>query len=309
MFRSLPMSTLLAFESYARNRNLKAAAEELKVSPANIRHHINNLEEWLGTSTFRREGRHVELTDAGQQFFQAVHAGLAEISQCAHQLRPAPDASSVRVEVAPALAAFWLVPRLASFYRHHPDVTLHIGTDNNQVNLNREAAIDVAIRLDICHSTDMTRHTQLPETMGVYGAPDVVASAQHGRVALVALPGQLSPSAANGWAGWCRRAETDWFSDPNQSWRVYSQEALVLQATLAGQGLMLGSSLLVADSVKAGRLVPFRPEVTVPGHNYAVLTAPGRHRHPPVRAFLDWIEHAQSPVEPMDDGAYTLFSL
>ncbi|MGV8294249.1 LysR family transcriptional regulator, partial [Pseudomonas aeruginosa] len=48
-------------------------------------------------------------------------------------------------------------------------------------------------------------------------------------------------------------------------------------------------SVMVSDSVAAGTLVPLRPEVSVAGAAYTALCAPGRERHPPVKAFLAWL--------------------
>lgn len=62
-----------------------------------------------------------------------------------------------------------------------------------------------------------------------------------------------------------------------------------MQAAIAGQGLVLASSVMVSDSVAAGTLVPLRPEVSVAGAAYTALCAPGRERHPPVKAFLAWL--------------------
>ncbi|WP_111656032.1 LysR substrate-binding domain-containing protein [Isoalcanivorax indicus] len=309
MFRSLPMQTMLAFESYARNRKLKDAAEELGVSSGNIRHHINNLEDWLGTPVFRRNGRSVDLTEAGQQFFHTVHSALLDIHQCASQLRPSPEASSLRLEVPAAFAAFWLVPRLGSFYRRHPDITLHIGTEGSAVDLNRDAHVDVAVMPGTGHSGPVLQHSTLTEVLGVFGTPDRVARAQHGQIELVALRAPLSSASANHWETWCDKAGLAWCGSADCAWRVYDHETLVLQAALAGQGLVLASTLLVGDAVKQGRLEPFRPEVTIPGPGYAVLSAPGRDRHPPVRAFLDWIARTDRPQPSEDHGAYTLFSL
>ena len=68
--------------------------------------------------------------------------------------------------------------------------------------------------------------------------------------------------------------------------RSYHEEHYALQAAVAGQGLVLASSVMVSDMVDNGLLVAYRPEVRVPGAAYSVLCAPGRERHPPVRAFL-----------------------
>ena len=57
--------------------------------------------------------------------------------------------------------------------------------------------------------------------------------------------------------------------------RSYHEEHYALQAAVAGQGLVLASSVMVSDMVDNGLLVAYRPEVRVPGAAYSVLCAPG----------------------------------
>ncbi len=71
--------------------------------------------------------------------------------------------------------------------------------------------------------------------------------------------------------------------------RAYEEESYALQAAVAGQGLVLASSIMVSDSVRNGMLQPYRPDITVAGAAYTALCVPGRERHPPVRAFLAWL--------------------
>ena len=67
-----------------------------------------------------------------------------------------------------------------------------------------------------------------------------------------------------------------------------------LQAAIAGQGLVLASNILVSESVATGLLVLYRPQISVDGAGCSALCVPGRERHPPVRAFFQWVrEEAQ----------------
>ncbi len=45
------------------------------------------------------------------------------------------------------------------------------------------------------------------------------------------------------------------------------------------------------ESLASGLLVQYRPEIGVPGAGYSLLCVPGRERHPPVRAFCEWLAH------------------
>ena len=91
------------------------------------------------------------------------------------------------------------------------------------------------------------------------------------------------------WAAWCDAAGVAWLG-PDTVVRDYDEEHYALHAASAGQGLVLASSIVIAGSLACGLLAPVRPEITVPGETYHVLTVPGRERHPPVRAFLRWLD-------------------
>ncbi|WP_377810186.1 LysR family transcriptional regulator [Azospirillum sp. A29] len=63
---SLPLSGFRAFEAAARHLSFARAADELCVTPAAISHQVRTLEDYLGVALFRRSGRRVLLTEAGQ---------------------------------------------------------------------------------------------------------------------------------------------------------------------------------------------------------------------------------------------------
>jgi LysR family glycine cleavage system transcriptional activator len=60
------LNALRAFEAAARHLSFTRAAEELNVTPGAISQQIRQLEEFAGAPLFRRTGRQVLLTDAGQ---------------------------------------------------------------------------------------------------------------------------------------------------------------------------------------------------------------------------------------------------
>ncbi len=77
--------------------------------------------------------------------------------------------------------------------------------------------------------------------------------------------------------------------------RAGSDEGQVLLASTIermhrpGQGLVLASSILVSESVASGLLQPYRADISVDGAGYSALCVPGRERHPPVKAFFEWL--------------------
>jgi DNA-binding transcriptional LysR family regulator len=69
----------------------------------------------------------------------------------------------------------------------------------------------------------------------------------------------------------------------------FDEEHFVLQAAMAGQGIALASSALVADLVARKLLVPLRPEVQLKDEGYTALCLEEHAKIRKVRVFLDWL--------------------
>src|ERR1700757_5041143 len=112
------LTSLRAFETAARLRSFKKAAEELAVTATAISHRIRVLEEYLERPLFLRKVRAVELTPDGQTLFAAVSSSFQTIAVAIEQVRK-PRRVSVTLSATPAFATKWLVPKLASFQAAH----------------------------------------------------------------------------------------------------------------------------------------------------------------------------------------------
>ncbi len=85
----------------------------------------------------------------------------------------------------------------------------------------------------------------------------------------------------------CAGPTWTWGGYASSLYLIYEEESYALQAAVAGQGLVLASSIMVSDLAARGLLALCRPELCVPGAAYTALCVPGRERRPPARAFLD----------------------
>ncbi|MBM3555623.1 MAG: LysR family transcriptional regulator, partial [Alphaproteobacteria bacterium] len=76
-----PLNALRAFEAAARHLSIAKAAAELNVTPAAISHQIRSLEDHLGQPLFRRSGRSLLLSDAGQACLPGIRDGFERLAQ------------------------------------------------------------------------------------------------------------------------------------------------------------------------------------------------------------------------------------
>lgn len=139
-----PIAALRAFEAAARLASFTRAGEELAMTQAAVSYQIKQLETRLGVTLFRRAGRHVELTAAGQRLsdaaseaFGLLRAACANIAEQKHV--------RVWITALPTVASNWLVPRLGDFRSRHPDYAVQLDSSVAVADM-RVSAFDVAIR-------------------------------------------------------------------------------------------------------------------------------------------------------------------
>jgi DNA-binding transcriptional LysR family regulator len=289
MFASLPLTALRAFESASRLLSFKAAAEELSVTPTAISHQVRSLEDWLGVALFERLPRQVRLTEGGERLFRSLHGALLEVAQSVDTLRPQRNASTLTLSTTAAFAALWLVPRLGRFYAQHPNINVRLDTHCEVIDLHQDASVDLVLRYSLDDYPNLYGLCLFDESFGVYGSPEQVALAARRTPTLISVRWHNSKLYAHGWQAWCARAGEHWLNQHPVN-REYDEEHYALQAAIAGQGLVLASNILVSESVASGLLLPYKGEVQVDGAGYSALCVPGRERHPPVRAFFQWLQ-------------------
>lgn len=292
MFANLPLTALRTFESAARLQSFKAAAEELAVTPTAVSHQIRTLENWLGVALFERLARGVRLTECGERLFGSLHGALLDIVQSVAQLRPQPSTGSLTLSTTPAFAALWLIPQLGQFYQAHPGIKVRVETSTELLDLQQDASFDLVIRYGYGSHPSLHSQCLLDERFGVYGAPGLLAALDPARLTLITVRWRNSQLYDRSWKAWCEAAGESWLE--HAELREYDEEHYALQAAIAGQGLVLASNVLVSQSLAMGLLQPLRPDITVPGANYTALCVPGRERHPPVKAFFDWLNEASA---------------
>ena len=100
------------------------------MSPSALSHAIRGLEERLGVRLLARTTSSVAPTEAGEQFIARLGPALADVRGALDQVTGLRDQPAGRIRlVASRLAArMVLAPKLATFARDYPDVSLEVST-------------------------------------------------------------------------------------------------------------------------------------------------------------------------------------
>ena len=140
--RNLPsLRSMRYFEAVARHGSFTEASNELCISQAAVSHQVKLLEEELGAKVLHRSTRHVELTDNGQELYEAVTHALIVLTEAATRIRSSGESGRLNLCVTPFFSGHWLVPRLPQFSTKFPNVQLKL--HHSQEQPSRRALSDI----------------------------------------------------------------------------------------------------------------------------------------------------------------------
>ena len=296
--RSLPpLNALRAFDAAARHLSLSLAAIELGVTPAAIGHQVRLLEDHIGLPVFERNGRGLALTDAGAAGLRDLREAFAHLSAAMDAIGSLGETGTLSVSVAPSFAAKWLLPRLESFEREHPEIDVHVSVSMQLADFARDR-IDVAIRYGGGAYLEVFFEKLLAETVIPVCSPELLRSkvlrSPRDLLSLTLLHDDSpdnDPSCPN-WDMWLRAAGVD-DVEVDRGPR-FNQASLVIESAILGRGVALAKSTLATADIEAGRLVrPIEAERPVDFAYYFVAPRP-KLNLPKVVHFRDWLRRQAS---------------
>src|SRR3954464_14907536 len=141
------LHALYVFEAAARLGSFTKAGAELRVTQTAVSHQIKQLEGELELLLFRRTGRGLELTRAGQAWLAELSVIFTRLREANRKLRQRSNSERrvVSLTTSPSFGARWLVPPLGGFIARHPSGDLRFSAWEAGVGFTPEP-IDVGIR-------------------------------------------------------------------------------------------------------------------------------------------------------------------
>lgn len=120
---------LRAFDAVARTSGFSRAGNELGLSQPAVTIQVRGLEQAFGVQLFRRHGRHVELTELGQQLFEHTRRLFGIESEAYELLRSGKHLLSGEVNLA-ADGPYAVMGLVSRFRREHPEVRVSLRLGN-----------------------------------------------------------------------------------------------------------------------------------------------------------------------------------
>lgn len=293
----LSLDLLRGFRAAASHLSFTHAARELFVTQSAISHQVKALEEQLGKPLFRRVNRTLQLTAAGAELFRAVDDAFALIDAATQRVVGPWRTLSVTTTVA--LASTWLVPRLPSFQKAHPEVDLRVVSTNDTIDLSRDH-IDIALRFATLQMPTPSAEKIFDYLQFPVCAPSLALGRKNplrtvadlARHVLIDFETVLYGRAWYDWEQWSSAMHLKNFR--GSGWMRFSHYDQVIEAARKGSGVAIGKLPHLVDDLREGRLVaPLGASGTAVVGAFYLEIAEGAE-HDATRAFVTWLR-SQAP--------------
>lgn len=284
-----PLQALRALEAAARRRSFSRAAEELHLTHSAVSHHLRGLEEQLGVELFRRAGARMIPTAAGAQLADRVRHSLDDLRDALDATRRGIGGAGVtRLELS-AMSDFlsvWLIPRLGDFYETHPQIDLSLHMHASVVPPD-PYSVDIGIWHRRVDEPGFLSRKLLDDMVVAVCSPTLLARYPNFRIEdLPTMP--LLHFSRRSWRDFFDAAGLS-AEEPDRG-PIFDDAGLLLQATVAGQGVATARLQLARAFIERGELVQLG-HVRIPASlDYFFTWREGHPREATIQLFYRWLK-------------------
>jgi DNA-binding transcriptional LysR family regulator len=280
----VPLQSLRAVEAVARLGSLRAAAEDMGMTPGAVSQQVLRAEAILNRPLFERRASGMVPAPQAVEVLQLLRRGFADLSAAVARAAPVGE-DCLTVSVAPILAARWLIWRLPKFRAAHPSIRVRIDAEMDLTDPGT-GEVDLCVRVGRGNWPGVRAEKLAPQVIFPVCAPDFLPRLTD-HADLAHLPVIRETRANFGWEDWLGpegRLDVVPADGP-----LFSDAQLCLDAAISGEGVFLTFETLALDPLALGRLAePFRGRHATGNGYWLVTPAEGALRRP-VRQFADWL--------------------
>jgi DNA-binding transcriptional LysR family regulator len=267
------------------------AAEPLEMSKAAISRYVSGLEERLGVRLLHRTTRKLSMTEEGRQFYHQARDVLTLMDQAEEAVSSsAPEPSGVlRINAPVSFGVLHLAPVWADFMKVYPNVELDISLNDRLVDLVEEG-FDAAVRIARMESSSLVGRRLAGTRMCLCASPQYLANHPEIR--------SLSDLTEHGVIAYTNFASgNEWqFEGPHGSETVRTRSSVrcnngdtCRSIALAGGGIALQPSFMVAEDLRKGDLVEILPAYQSVELGIYVVYPTRKHLATKVRVLINFL--------------------
>jgi DNA-binding transcriptional LysR family regulator len=290
------LEDIITFLTVVEAGGLSAAARRLGIAKSVASKRISDLEGALAATLVRRSARGVVATDAGAAFYRRARDILAELDDAIAATAGAGElGGSIRIAGPLSFGTRHLAPVLFDFLARHPRLELALHLNDRVVDIVREG-YDLAVRIGrlrdsslvakklavckrvLCCSPAYAKHAGLPRSLD--------ALKDHACIGYANVP------IRERWLFEATKPGGKQRSILVRPRLMVDNGEAIRDAAIAGMGLTVLPTFLVADDLRAGKLIPALQDTPAVSDGIFVVYPPTRHLSTKVRTLIEHLTEA-----------------
>src|SRR6478609_1885378 len=141
--RSIDLDSLDIFRTVVAEGGVIRAAQKLNRVQSNVTTRIKQLEQRLGRTLFRRQGRGLVLSPEGELLLSYAQRLFRLADEAENELKSGHAMGVLRIGSLESTAGSRLAPLLSRFHRQHPGVVVELATGTTGALLQRVASFEM----------------------------------------------------------------------------------------------------------------------------------------------------------------------
>jgi DNA-binding transcriptional LysR family regulator len=253
------LNDMALFVEVVKTRSFRRAADALGMPNSTLSRRISLLEEGIGLRLLNRTTRKIELTEAGQLYYERCSRIVEEARIAYEELGDmvAQPTGVLRVSLPVDFATTYLAPLLPEFAMLYPGISFDFDLTPRNVDLVGEP-FDLAIRMATPENSSLInrviarmtgRFYASPEYLDVNGLPSRPAELEEHQC--LTMPTMTT---------WTAQSGNKTVSPKVGSRFRMNSVSMIRQLAVLGLGIAFLPERIVAEDLKAGRLKRLLPE-------------------------------------------------
>ena len=275
------------------------AAQQLNLSTTAVSRHVAQLEDFLGASLLQRTTRRLSLTETGAAYYERCLQILADVEEAEAQAASAEaqPRGTLRISLPYSFGLRYVSPLLPKFRAQYPELALDVSFADRMVDLVEEG-VDMALRITRAPNTTLVARQLAPVRIVCCASPAYLA--RHGTPK---TPDELREHACLIYSyvgdNWEFTAADGARTGVQVRGPLRANAGDVLNdAALAGEGIVLQPTFLVADDLRQGRLIRLFPDYGLESSTAYAVYLPGLRRTARVQAMVRFLQEAFAGDDP-----------
>ena len=283
---------LRSFISVVDTGSFNQAAELLNASTAAVSRRVSGLETALDVRLLNRTTRRVELTEAGQQFYQDVVNIFQSLDEAQERIQSRSQnlKGNLRISAPLSFGITSLNPILTGFMKLHPELKIHLQLEDHRTDFVAEG-IDVGIRVGRLEDSSLIAIPITKVSAKVYASPDYLA--KHG---LPITPEDLLThnclrySLINPKYGWIFQENGVERNVEVSGTLTCNNGNALKEAAVEGVGIVLSPTFIIGDAEEKGQLVEILSEYKAESFGLYAIKLSRKFTSAKVNAFVDYVK-------------------